>query len=105
MAGRVLSRADVETAELRNANVWRTGRWQRLRATVRKQEKQCRLCGAKSEVVDHIQRVMLRPDLAFERSNLRALCKRCHDTITGAIRSTVAPKDKLGYPTSGPFNR
>lgn len=62
-------------------------RWRRLRAAVLAEEPTCRLCGAPSQVVDHVvarRRFPLALQLSEEeggashRSNLRGLCKSCH---------------------------
>ena len=42
--------------------------------------------------VHHIQPLHLRPDLAFARSNLMALCARCHNRIE---RQTNESQDTL----------
>ena len=73
-----------ERAE-RNAFYWSV-RWRKLSASVRKAEPLCRLCVAEGRTeiavcVDHIEPRDQRPDLAFERSNLRPLCQRHHGTV------------------------
>ena len=39
----------------------------------------CDHCGHVELHVDHIESVLSRPDLFFEQSNLRTLCKNCHE--------------------------
>jgi thymidylate synthase (FAD) len=44
---------------------------------------QCSLCKSKEGLeVDHIEPVCFRPDLAYEYSNLRIICKQCHSVKT-----------------------
>jgi 5-methylcytosine-specific restriction enzyme A len=66
--------------------------WRQLRHRVLLEEPRCpgwpvggptaRPCGALTTVVDHIFARRKFPDLALDRSNLRALCKSCHDRRT-----------------------
>ena len=63
---------------------YNTKRWQSLRIRVLRESPLCVYCNEigviqKAEVVDHIVPVREKRDLAFERSNLQSLCKRCHD--------------------------
>lgn len=55
--------------------------WRRLRAIVLREEPVCP-CGNPTNTVDHVLDRRQRPDLALVRSNLRGLCKRCHDSRT-----------------------
>lgn len=57
--------------------------WRRLRDIVMAEEPTCRACGQSSQEVDHILPVSQRPDLRRERTNLQALCARCHHRKTG----------------------
>lgn len=62
--------------------------WQRLRLVVLAEEPLCRFCQQRGElveatVIDHIVPIAVRPELRLDRSNLRALCKPCHDAHTG----------------------
>lgn len=54
----------------------------------------CQMCGVllregkrdkRSAVVDHLIPVVLREDLFLEPRNVRACCKRCHDTVCSSI--------------------
>ena len=58
--------------------------WRQLRAQVLAEEPRCQLCGASATDVDHI--TPKARGGGDERSNLRALCRRCHMQETGAIR-------------------
>ena len=51
--------------------------WQRLRLLVLREQPTC-ACGAKATDVDHLVSIQRRPELRLVRSNLRAMCKRCH---------------------------
>ena len=62
-----------------------TAQWQRVRRMVLHSQPLCAACAelgysTPSDVVDHIQPVRDRPDLAFTLDNLRGLCKLCHDS-------------------------
>lgn len=57
-----------------------TSQWEDLRAAFLRLHPTCAFCGAKAEVVDHIQRHRGNPALLFNWNNLQALCKRCHDS-------------------------
>ena len=60
-------------------------RWQQLRKQVLQEEPACRLCGALSSEVDHI--IPKRDGGTDARSNLRGLCTRCHQRITGQTKA------------------
>ena len=69
--------------------------WRDVRAAVLDEEPLCRFCAEKGLVVaatdvDHIQPLLLRPDLRLVRSNLRPLCKSCHQGITRAFNMSRA---------------
>ena len=54
--------------------------WQATRAVVRHQERECRECGATSDLtVDHIRPQSMGGTNA--RDNLRVLCRPCHSRI------------------------
>ncbi|MGK5529350.1 AAA family ATPase [Streptomyces sp. URMC 129] len=58
-------------------------RWPVLRDQVLSEEPLCRAgCGAPPAVVDHIRPHRGREELAFDRGNLQAMCKPCHDAKT-----------------------
>lgn len=72
-------------AKRANASGWvyRSPKWRRLRSQVLSEEPLCRACRNAMPVhVDHIQPIVSRPDLAFVRSNLQALCAPCHSRKT-----------------------
>ena len=63
-----------------------TSRWRRLRAQVVAKEPDCRIgitavCTGVSDTADHIIPRSLRPDLMFERSNLRGACHACNSSL------------------------
>lgn len=60
--------------------------WRRLRAAVLSAEPLCRECRRhglliEATCVDHIEPRRRRPDLALDRSNLRALCAACNNRV------------------------
>lgn len=58
------------------------GEYQKVRRQVLREERQCALCGEIAVTVDHIRPVSRGG--GHERSNLRALCKTCHDARSRA---------------------
>lgn len=69
--------------------VWKDPRWIRLSALTLREEPTCRMCGAPSEVADHIQE-LADGGAPFSRSNTQGLCRACN---TGkGQRSTQARK-------------
>ena len=58
-------------------------RWALLRDQVLSEEALCRAgCGRPPGVVDHIRPHRGDEQLAFDRANLQAMCKSCHDSKT-----------------------
>jgi 5-methylcytosine-specific restriction endonuclease McrA len=58
-------------------------RWPLLRDQVLSEEPLCRAsCGRAPAVVDHIRPHRGNEQLAFDRANLQAMCKPCHDAKT-----------------------
>jgi 5-methylcytosine-specific restriction protein A len=58
-------------------------RWRALRRQVLRARPVCEGCDeAASEEVHHLVPRRERPELAFELSNLQALCKSCHSRAT-----------------------
>jgi 5-methylcytosine-specific restriction protein A len=73
------------------AAVHGSARWQAVRAQVLRDEPLCRACAAAGRTelatqVDHIVPVRVRPDLAYERTNLQPLCTVCHAAKSTAER-------------------
>lgn len=66
-----------------SGHVYKTKAWRQLRDQVLSEEPLCRMCrNAMPSHVDHIIPIVDRPDLAFKRSNLQALCVSCHSRKT-----------------------
>ncbi len=65
-------------------HILRNRRWPALRvATLRRDGFRCVSCGARGRLeVDHIKPVRMHPELAFELTNLQALCSACHSRKT-----------------------
>lgn len=73
------------------AAVYRSARWSAVRAQVLRDEPLCRACAAAGRTelatqVDHIVPVRVRPDLAFDRTNLQPICSVCHAAKSQAER-------------------
>lgn len=54
--------------------------WELRRARVLREEPNCRLCGAQATDVDHVR--AHADGGSDDRSNLRALCRKCHKQVT-----------------------
>lgn len=66
------------------SKLWRT--W--LRPLVLSEEPVCRACGAAfPDQVDHIKPLSTYPGLAYERSNLQALCRLVNVTVRRLVQS------------------
>lgn len=71
-------------------NTWyNTRRWRTLRRRVIDEEQTCRFCGAPAEHVDHIEHGPTWRETFFERTNLRALCARCHNSRSATDRARM----------------
>lgn len=85
-------RARKRLLDKRRASGWRRGydgAWAKARAVHLQREPLCRFCREQGKVVaatvvDHIVPIAERPDLRLDHSNLRSLCKPCHDSRTAA---------------------
>ena len=83
--------------------------WRRLRTMHLAREPLCRFCSAMgrtiaASVVDHIQSIADAPALRLEPSNLRSLCKRCHDSHTAHTQGFAKNSTKqrrIGCDVSG----
>ena len=71
-------------------------RWKKLSKTFMGENRHCSRCLSLptkqyrfADDVDHIQPVRKYPDLAYETSNLQALCKSCHSTKSAHERSGI----------------
>jgi 5-methylcytosine-specific restriction protein A len=63
------------------AQFYRSGGWRAARERQLRMEPNCRVCGQKAVVADHIRnRAVGGADLDVE--NLQSLCQRCHDEKT-----------------------
>ena len=79
---------------------YKTYRWQRFREGILARDCwQCQMCGVllrkgraagRSATVDHLMPVALRPDLFFDESNCRSVCRDCHETVCSAIEARHA---------------
>jgi len=71
------------------------GAWRKLRANFLVFHPTCELCAqldpprlTAASVVDHIQPIREAPERRLDESNLRALCKACHDGAVQAENKT-----------------
>lgn len=66
-----------------------TTRWRKLRTQVLSNQPECQLrlagCTIVATTVDHIHPLRLRPDLAYEVSNLQAACHHCNSSDGAAM--------------------
>ena len=77
------TRTQAESAEARAARIERAAfyssrAWRKVSRRFLAENPLCHWCGRLSEMSDHIVPRLDRPDLAFDRDNLRACCRRCH---------------------------
>jgi 5-methylcytosine-specific restriction protein A len=74
--------AKYKAAHPERSKSYQSEHWRILRDRVKREEPNCRRCGAPSTDVDHI--VPLADGGAFsDRANLQALCHPCHKIKTG----------------------
>ena len=78
------------------ASVYNTARWQALRVRVLQRDgRRCWVCGARAGAVDHVVPLRTAPALAFEPSNLRAVCGACNTARSNGTRvSRYAVRDR-----------
>ena len=76
------------------SSIYRNPAWAAVRLEAKRRDGwKCVDCGARDRLeVHHVERVKDRPELAYELSNLKTLCGRCHARIT-AIETGIAPLD------------
>ena len=87
--------AQVERARKSEVDRWRgtpkergyDAAWRKVRAAVLAAEPLCRFCDAEGRItpatiVDHIVPIAEAPDRRLDTTNLRPLCKPCHDRRT-----------------------
>lgn len=67
----------VERQSLYNTTDWKNYRFRFLH-----HNPKCYVCNAKSQIVDHIVNVAVRPDLFENPTNHLPMCKTCHSHIT-----------------------
>ena len=67
------------TVRRRDDRVYKTERWKQLSMHMRRLHPVCQRCN--EDLADHVHHIVplsQAPALAFELSNLEALCRRCH---------------------------
>ncbi|WP_134470464.1 HNH endonuclease, partial [Pseudomonas aeruginosa] len=74
---------------------YKTERWKRLSARYRRLHPICEECDeAPSQITDHIKARKTHPELSLVWSNLRALCRACHNRVgerVGRIENGADP--------------
>jgi 5-methylcytosine-specific restriction protein A len=61
---------------------YKTERWKKLSGAFRRAHPVCQECNAAaSDITDHRRALKTHPELALDWSNLRALCRPCHNRI------------------------
>ena len=84
--------------------VYDSAAWRYLRGVVLAESAQrsetgspvCAMCGDRATAVDHRVPVSERPDLAFERSNLRPICRKCNSSRSAKRRAELARHAIIG---------
>lgn len=76
--------AERNLRRMTSLEVYRSARWRRLRRRKLLEAPYCEEpgCGRVATDVDHVERVEVRPDLAFEILNLQSLCHPHHSSKT-----------------------
>jgi 5-methylcytosine-specific restriction protein A len=64
--------------------IYRDPRWKAVRYLAKKRDGwKCTECGERGRLeVHHIKRVKNHPELAYDLSNLKTLCGKCHARVT-----------------------
>ena len=85
--------ADYIEQRTKNKGFYSNAKWRKTRLKVLARDHfECVMCNAEGRLtinqkqsleVDHIKELEIRPDLAYELSNLRALCKFHHNKRHG----------------------
>lgn len=88
MSLRPTPKPSMRAPELSSAKRGYGSDWRKLRGWYIQQHpfcEDCKACGKVTPAVDvhHIKKIADRPDLRLEPTNLRALCKSCHDAAHG----------------------
>ncbi|HCI1867859.1 TPA: HNH endonuclease [Pseudomonas aeruginosa] len=87
---------------------YKTERWKRLAARYRRLHPICEECDeAPSQITDHIKARKTHPELSLVWSNLRALCRACHNRVgerVGRIENGADPGAPR-MPRIGALNR
>lgn len=80
-----------------------TTAWTKFSAAYRARHPQCALCGAPSQLVDHIRPITGPHDPGLlDTQNVRVLCRRCHQVKTAAEgRSNITVEGPASSPQHG----
>ena len=79
--------------------IYRDPRWPRVRLAAKRRDGwRCVDCGSRLRLeVHHVERVGLRPDLAFDLDNLKTLCRACHISVTKSEKWEALSQDKRAW--------
>lgn len=88
--------------------LYKTGRWQKVRAIQLNHQPLCRICLedghlTAANVVDHIRQHQGNEALFFDPANLQSLCKLHHDSVKQSEERTgraILPRGADGWPIS-----
>lgn len=87
---------------------YKTERWKRLSARFRRLHPICQECDeAASQITDHIKARKSHPELSLVWSNLRALCRSCHNRVGERVGRVDSPAQGQAKPMPriGAFKR
>ena len=93
-----------------------SARWKAVRAQVLRNEPLCRVCVAAGRTelavqVDHVVPVRVRPDLAYDPTNLQPICGPCHglksaaERRSGGVGGTSSSHASVAYGGAGGTSR
>jgi 5-methylcytosine-specific restriction endonuclease McrA len=66
--------------------------WKHLRNSYIKAYPDCRRCGERATVVDHVQSIREAPERRLDPANLMSLCTRCHNLKSQVVDNTLGKR-------------
>ena len=76
-----LSNRPRDWTKYQRTNNYNSPQWRKMSKEFLLEHPFCEICGDKSEVVHHVIPPRGNEELFFDKTNLSAVCKRCHDTV------------------------
>ena len=70
-------------------------KWRRFSRKFLAVNKECYVCGLKSEVTDHLEPSKGRKEIFEKNLNFLSLCIRCHNTVTAKFDAKFVPGDSI----------